>query len=145
MENNYHNSVISHSLLALIIRFVGKDKDVNFCYNEFIQKQMNDIQTYIEKFPTKEQDYQTLVWIERYAKTYREQWEKEIITKELQYQKCSDCPLANTSDRPCQVHQEWLNLLQSYIQEEINSKQYIEQTLNLLEEHKQLLKTQLYT
>ena len=140
MENNCINSIINDSLLSLIIRFVGGNKDINFCDNEFIQKQINDIQNHIERYPTEEQNYQALVWIERYAKTYREQWEKEIITRELRYQRCIDCPLTNTSDHACQIHQEWLDLLQSYIQGGINSRQYVEQALHLLDDHKQVLK-----
>lgn len=140
MKSNHLNPSINDSLLALIIRFIDSEKDINFCTNEFIQKQIENIQSYIAQFPAEEKNYRALVWIEQYAKTYRKQWENEIITRELRYQRCSDCPLMDISDNPCQIHQEWLNLLQRYIQEEINSRQYVEQTLSLLEKHKQVLK-----
>ncbi len=140
MENHYTCSVINDALLALIVRFVGGNYDIHLCDNAFIQQQMNDIQAHINQFPIEEQNYQALVWIERYAKTYRERWEGEMIASELQRKRCEDCPLTNKSEYACQIHQAWLDLLQQYIQERISSQKYIEDTLQLLDEHKRVLK-----
>ncbi len=140
MENRHTYSVVNDALLALIVRFVGGNHDIKLCDNAFVQQQINDIQAYIKQFPTEEQNYQALVWIERYAKTYRERWENEMIARELQQKKCDDCPLTNRSEYACQIHQEWLDLLQQYIEKKIGSQQYVEETLQLLEEHKRLLK-----
>ncbi|MBF0239010.1 MAG: hypothetical protein HQM12_15010 [SAR324 cluster bacterium] len=86
-------AMIQDSMLALIIRFVAGNKKINFCDNEFIQQQLDEIQAFIERFPEAEQEYQAMVWIQTYARKYRETWEKEIITQEMAHQRCADCPL----------------------------------------------------
>ncbi len=140
---NHMNSPINDSLLSLIIRFVDNRKEVDFCANEFIQKQIMELEKYVGQFPKEEENYHALEWIEKYAKKYREKWELEIISREFIHQRCPDCPLSNKTEHPCQIHHKWLNLLSSYIQDQITSRQYVEHTLQLLEQHKEFLKVRM--
>ncbi len=77
-------------------------------------------------------------------KVCRKTWEKEILTMKFSDQRCSDCPLTHSSDiEPCQIHIQWLELLQQYVTDAINSKEYVENVLNLLAAHKEKLKIKL--
>ena len=133
---------IDDPMFALITRFIGCDQKVTLCNHDFLQKQLNTIQEHIEKFPREEKESRAIEWIEKYACEYRKRWEKEVIDKRFTSQKCPDCPLAKTNiHEHCQIHEQWLELLQRYSADNINSKVYVENTLQLLIQYKDNLKT----
>jgi predicted metal-dependent hydrolase len=135
---------IDDPMFSLILRFVGKNKEVTFCNHAFIQKQLKSIQKHIEKFPPEEQESRAIEWISKHAREYRKNWEITVMDNELSNQRCPDCPLS-TDGTPghCQIHEKWLELLHQYAADKINSKKYIEQTLKLLAQHKEDLKIKL--
>ena len=93
---------------------------------------------------SKEKELRAIEWIEKFAREYRKIWEKEIIDREFSEQRCPDCPLSESSILGhCQIHDRWLELLQQYANDEINSKKYVENTLKLLSQHKENLKIKL--
>jgi len=135
---------INDTMFAMILRFIGNNQDISFCNEEFLKKQFKTIQEHINQFPEEEKRYRTFEWIEKYAKEYRKNWEKEILTMKLADQRCPDCPLIHSSNtEPCQIHVEWLELLQQYVTDKINSSEYVENVLNLLSAHKEQLKIKL--
>jgi len=135
---------IDDPMFALILRFVGYDQAITFYNHDFIQKELKTIQEHIKKYPPEEKQLRTIEWIEKYAREYRKRWEKEVIDKEISSQRCLDCPLSesNTSEH-CQIHEQWMTLLQQYAADKINSKKYIENNLKLFAQHKKDLKIKL--
>jgi hypothetical protein len=132
---------IDDPMFALILRFIGHNKKITLCDNNFIQEQLKSIQEHVEKFSPEEKGLRAIEWIEKYAYEYRKRWEKEVIDKELSDQTCPDCPLSSTNTlEHCQIHEQWQELLQQYAADEINSRKYIENTLQLLSRHKEDLK-----
>ena len=135
---------INDAMFALMLRFVGYNHGVTFCDEEFVQKQLKAIHGHIEKFPPEEQELRAIEWIEEYARRYRKTWEKETVDKEFLNQRCPDCPLSKTGGSGhCQIHDQWLELLEQYVAGGINSKEYVENTLKLLARHKEDLKIKL--
>lgn len=52
--------------------------------------------------------------------------------------------MADVSDlETCQIHREWLELLQQYVADDLDSKQYVKDSLELLNRHKKDLKFKL--
>ena len=137
-------STINDSMFALILRFVGRNQEITFCDQEFIQKQLKAIQTHIKKFPSEEQELRAIEWIEKYARAYRKTWEKEMVDREFSDQRCPDCPLSEADNfKHCQIHDQWLELLEQYVAGGINSRKYVENVLKLLVQHKENLKIKL--
>ena len=135
---------IDDPMFALILRFVGYNQKISFHDQGFIQKELKTIQEHIEKYPTEERGSRAMEWIEIYAHEYRKRWEEEIIDKELSSQVCPDCPLSdNNNSEHCQIHEQWMTLLQQYAADKIDSKNYIENTLKLITQHKEDLKVRL--
>lgn len=135
---------INDSMFALILRFVGRNQEITFCDQAFIQKQLKAIQAHIKKFPSEEQELRAIEWIEKYARAYRKTWEKEMIDREFSDQRCPDCPLAKVDNlEHCQIHDQWLELLEQYVAGGINSRKYVENVLKLLVQHKENLKIKL--
>jgi hypothetical protein len=135
---------IDDPMFALILRFVGYNQEITFHDHGFIQKELKTIREHIKKYPSEEQGSRAIEWIEKYAREYRKRWEEEIIDKELSSQICSDCPLSVINDSEhCQIHEQWMTLLQQYAADEIDSKKYIENTLKLITQHKEDLKVKL--
>lgn len=135
---------INDPMFALILRFVGRGQKITFQNDKFIKKELKAIRAHIEKFPPEERELRALEWIEAHASEYRKSWEKETIGGELSRQRCPDCPLAVMDDSEhCEIHDEWLNLLQRYAADEISSREYVENTLRLIAQHKENLKIKL--
>ena len=135
---------IDDPMFSLILRFVGHNQNITFCNYHFIQKQLNAIQEYIEKFSPEEQGLRAIEWIEKHALEYRKKWENEIIDKKLSNQRCPDCPLSEINFlEHCQIHKQWQELLHQFIDDEINSRKYIEKALQLLAQHKKDLNIKL--
>ena len=135
---------INDTMFALMLRFVGYNHGVNFCDKKFVKKQLKAIRGHIKKFPQEEQELRAIEWIEEYARQYRQTWEKETVDKEFFNQRCPDCPLSRAgSSKHCQIHDQWLRLLDQYVAGEINSKKYVQNSLKLLAQHKEDLKIKL--
>jgi hypothetical protein len=82
-----------------------------------------------------------LEWIKEYAEQYRQEWRRRTFSKAALDKRCADCPLIHGSSSSfCIIHSKWVELLKEYIADEIGSDEYIEETLNLLEQNKANLK-----
>lgn len=131
-------------LFALFLRFAGFNRELSSHDEEFLKKQLEEIKTHVHNYPQEEKSRRTIQWIEQYAKSYRDRWNKEIIAREASDYRCADCPLCHkNSHQHCEIHDQWLQLLKIYIANGIKSKDYIEQTLALLAAHKEDLKVKL--
>ncbi len=136
--------VLDDSMFALLLRFVGREQAVEFCDSEFLQKQLDAIHTHVEMFPPEERQPRALEWIERYSRKYRRRWERGVIHKEAIAERCPDCPMSDRGpSQNCQIHQRWLELLQQYVADEVDSKEYVARALALLARHKEDLKIKL--
>jgi transketolase len=135
---------IDDSLFALILRFAGFNQELSFNPDEFLKKQLQEIKTYVDQFRPEERGIQAIEWVEQYASEYRKNWNNEIVTREALAHKCPDCPLKNkTATSHCEIHTQWVELLQKYTADEISSREYVENALALLAEHKEDLRVKL--
>ncbi len=135
---------IDDSVFALIMRFAGFNQELSFHPDEFFKKQLAEIATHVNQYQPEEQGEHALRWIEQYASEYRKSWNKEIVAKEVSDYQCPDCPLQDDdSHEHCQIHDQWTKLLQKYVANEINSQEYVENTLALLATHKEDLRIKL--
>ncbi|MFK5926085.1 MAG: hypothetical protein QM483_05605 [Desulfuromusa sp.] len=138
------SQLIDDTVFSLILRFAGFNQELSFHDDEFLKKQLQEIKTHIDKYRPEERRERALLWIEQYASRYRDSWNKEIVAKEVSNYRCPDCPLCDDgSHEQCQIHDQWVELLQKYIAGGINSKEYIEDALTLLAEHKENLRVKL--
>jgi len=132
---------INDSMLTLVLRFAGRKQGIAFSDQEFMQKQLKAIQAYVGKYPPEERKKRSMEWITTRARQYRETWEEESITREVSSHRCPDCPLSDPgTDVHCQIHDQWMELLQQYMTKEMNSREYIESSLKLLAQNKEHLK-----
>ena len=134
--------IIDDPMLALIARFVVGDIDnLSISDENFLQHQVDEIRSYIENAPGKQQQQLALTWIKEHAKQYRQEWQRKTFSKIVLDQKCADCPLIHDSSKSfCVIHSRWTVLLNECIADEISSDKYVEETLNLLNQHKTNLK-----
>ena len=140
--------IVDDPMLALIMRFISKDKHLDISDEEFLQRQLAEIKDYVGQYPPEQETRRTMEWIERYAEEYRKDWQKNMAARQSSTRRCPDCPLIESDSSSfceiyCEIHHQWQDLLQSYIGDNITSKKYVEDTLRLLEEHKTNLKISL--
>ncbi len=127
--------------LALIARFVGGTAQPELTESEFLYRQVAAIEAYIGRFPANEREARAIEWIETNAERYREQAFRQTAVDSLKRARCADCPLSGgDACMPCSIHVEWLALLQRYAANELSSHEYVEQSLALLDAHKNRLK-----
>ncbi|MDH3974451.1 MAG: hypothetical protein OEV42_09255 [Deltaproteobacteria bacterium] len=132
---------INDSMFALMLRFIDHKKEIAFSDHDFIQKQLREIEGHINNYPVEERGERAIEWIEKHAANYRKRWENDIIGKEVSNKRCPDCPLAETNGGGhCEIHEQWLELLDQYVTDKINSRKYVENGLKLLADHKEDLK-----
>ena len=128
-------------ILALILRFVGIDPQKSSLNQEFIQKEVHELNEYIQKFPENERESHAIEWVSKYAAPYRDAWEKKVVTEQFSKEHCADCPLLNTlGHKSCHIHDQWVELLTRYADNEITSQAYVKATLELLAKNKENLK-----
>ena len=134
--------IIDDPMLALIARFVVGDIDNLSVSDEmFLQHQVIEIRSYIENAPREQQQQLALAWIKEHAEQYRREWQRKTFSKIVLDKKCADCPLIHDSSKSfCVIHSRWTVLLNECIADEISSDKYVEETLNLLNQHKTNLK-----
>ncbi len=137
--------IVDDPMLALIMRFVVKDNGLDESNKDFIQRQLTEIRQFVARFPKEQEQAKAMEWIARYARKYRQDWQKDVALAKFSVTRCPDCPLVgqNTSIQ-CTIHKQWLDLLQSYVENEINSREYVENTLSLLKKHKSHLRVTSY-
>lgn len=134
--------IIDDPMLALIARFVAKDIDnLNVSDETFLQDQITEIRRHVERSPKTQQQQLAFEWIKEYAEQYRHEWRRRTFSKAVFDKRCADCPLIHdSSSSVCIIHSKWVALLKEYVDDEIGSDEYIEETLNLLEQNKTNLK-----
>lgn len=134
--------IFDDPMLALIARFVVEDIDsLNISEEDFLQHQLTEIRSCIENAPREQQQQLALAWIIEHAERYRQEWQRRAFSKMVLYKRCADCPLIHDSSISyCVIHSRWVALLKEYIADEISSEKYIEETLDLLTQHKTNLK-----
>ena len=134
--------IIDDPMLALIARFVVKDMaDLNISDEVFLQHQLTEIRSHVEKTPREQQQKLVLEWIKEYAERYRQDWQRNTLSRVVVNKRCVDCPLSRDgSTSYCVIHSKWVALLEEYISDKIGSEKYIEETLDLLTQHKSDLK-----
>ena len=138
------SQTIDDTVFSLILRFAGYNQELSFHDEEFFKKQLQEIKVHVDQYPLEERGEHTLKWIEQHATRYRNTWNKKIISQEVSTHRCKDCPLCdNDSHGQCEIHDQWVGLLQKYVASEINSRKYIEELLTLLVSHKEDLKIKL--
>ncbi|MCP4041730.1 MAG: hypothetical protein GY731_07195 [Gammaproteobacteria bacterium] len=137
-------SIVDDPMLALISSFVVETKRLDARDEEFLQQQIASMRRHVEQYPPRKQKKKALKWIETHALEYRREWQKKIVSEQVQDSKCPDCPLIeNTTLSNCQIHDRWMDLLKRYLADEISSSEYVEKKLSLLEEHKERLRVAL--
>ena len=128
--------------LALITRFIGETENLDLSDAEFLLQQIAAIEQYVGRFPDGERQTRALEWVETYARRYRQQWQKQAAVGVLAQARCPDCPLdGGNRTTPCAIHNRWLELLRRYAATEISSREYIEDSLKLLGQYKDRLKS----
>lgn len=129
-------------VLALIARFVDSDSDNISNLNEaFLRSQVETINSHIKDAPKEHRQQLALTWITEHAEQYRQNWLKKTLSRCATTRQCNDCPLLQSSKKEyCNIHSEWVILLNEYVSDRIDSEEYIEETLHVLTQHKNELK-----
>jgi len=135
-------TILDDSMLALIARFVVDDiGKLSISDEKFLKHQVLEIKSQIEDVPREQQQKVILDWIQEHAEQYRKKWQSKAITQLLLHKRCSDCPLIdNGSSGNCSIHNKWIELLKEYLAGEVDSEEYVVESLRILDEHKQELK-----
>ncbi len=133
--------IVDDPLLALIAHFVTDVDKLNVADEDFLRYQVGVVKQYLEKYPADQQATKAREWICEHSKQYRQDWQRRMICERAPDKRCPDCPIVENGDSSqCEIHEQWVDLLKKYLDEEITSKKYVEDTLNLLNEHKSRLK-----
>ena len=134
--------IIDDPVLALIARFVVDDLDnLSISDEAFLKSQVETIYSHINNAPEEQQQQLALAWIKEHAERYRQEWFRKSLTKSVSDKRCQDCPLQHGSDKEfCAIHSKWSILLNEYVTDKIDSEKYIEETLYILNQHKNDLK-----
>ncbi|MEN8132474.1 MAG: hypothetical protein ABFS45_20300 [Pseudomonadota bacterium] len=128
-------------LLALLLRFVINTDQIPVANEEFLHRQIKTIKWYLTQFPSNEQEAKVIEWIEQHAERYRWEWQRHDISSRSACVRCEDCPLADLCTyEHCEIHEQWLYLLRQYTTGQVNSRSYIESSLELLQNYKDELK-----
>jgi hypothetical protein len=127
--------------LALLMRFVVSTDPAAAGNEEFLQRQLKAINRHLAQYPANQQGNQVMRWIEEHAERYRADWQQRTVAARSTYLRCADCPLADLgATEHCEIHEQWLYLLRRYTSGEIDSREYVEHALAVLQEYKDALK-----
>jgi hypothetical protein len=128
-------------LLVLIVRFVVDGNEPDASNDEFIRQQLRVLKEYVAGFPEQEQGAKALEWISKHAERYRRNWQRRTVSRRTSLTRCDDCPLNKLdASQHCEIHEQWLYLLQRYIAGDCSSKKYVKKALKMLKHHKKQLK-----
>ena len=135
-------NLLDDAMLALIARFVVTDVEhLALSEEKFLQHQFLEVKNLIKDVPPEERQQVVIAWISEHAERYRNEWQKKVVAQHLLQRRCADCPLQSDDTTSfCIIHSKWSSLLKDYIAGNIESDQYVEETLQLLEKHKAKLK-----
>lgn len=136
--------IVDDPMLALIARFVTDVEHLDVSDRDFIQEQVRSIGRYVDQYPEEQRQMRAMEWVEDHAEHYRVAWQRRVVSDRVTRRRCPDCPLMNQgANTRCEIHARWSRLLEEYLANEISSRQYVEDTLSLLKEHKSELKVAL--
>ena len=137
--------LLDDPMLALITRFVAGESDhLNVSDEQYLQDQLVEIRRHVEAFPEEQRQQAALDWIAEHAERYRMRWQQQKLSDLVIKGRCRDCPLCDDGSRSnCMIHKRWVGLLKEYIDGDISSERYLQETLRLLNEHKGSLKVAL--
>ena len=76
--------IVDDPMLALIARFVCVDKYRGVSEQEFLQLQVDAIESYVQSFPERERDARALKWVGQYAEQFRRNWQRKYLVRWLQ-------------------------------------------------------------
>ena len=131
-------------MLALIARFAACCTDEAVTEEAFQRQQCDQIRAYVESVPEDLRQQRALAWIVRNAEDYRRRWHEHIVAQEAPASRCPDCPLVRfRGETTCEIHGRWLSLLTDYVAGTISSKTYVFDTLDLLRDHKERLRSRI--
>lgn len=135
-------TLIDDPTLALIARFVVDDIDnLEISDEKFLRQQVSEISRFIKDAPEEQRQRLILAWITEHAENYRQDWRKKILSQTALDKRCADCPLVYSGSKAyCPIHSRWVLLLFEYLEGKINSDEYVNETLHLLNEQKEHLK-----
>lgn len=137
--------IVDDPMLALIMRFVTDPNQPDEANDEFVKRQIQTLQGYVEQFPAPERGARAMEWIEQHARDYRRSWQRRKVSQITTRLRCADCPLkSRNAAEQCEIHEQWLYLLRRYVMGDIKSKRYIKDTMRLLGQHKKLLRHRLH-
>ncbi len=129
--------IVDDPMLALIARFVVAEDRLDVANEEFLKRQITAIEKHVSRFPDDEKGERALEWIAAHAGKYRQAWQKRVVSKQAPGQRCEDCPLGPNEDlSECEIHDSWVGLLKRYVNGQITSRRYVEDTLVLLKDNK---------
>lgn len=134
--------ILDDPMLALIARFVIKDIDnINISDQLFLQQQLIELKNHTDGLPQEQRHSIAMEWIKEHAERYRQEWDSKTITERIFTRRCTDCPIINNGTMSfCVIHKKWNELLEAYSVRNIESEEYIKETLDLLTQHKNRLK-----
>ena len=137
-----NDHTLDDPILALIARFVVKDfDDISMPEEIFLKSQYDMLRRRVSSVPSEKQEDVILEWIVDHAEQYREQWRQGIFSRMLSNNRCLDCPLVHCGpDKFCEIHSSWVKLLNEYVGGKINSHDYVNDSLQLLNTNKDRLK-----
>jgi hypothetical protein len=135
-------SIFDDPVLALIARFVVDDLDnLSLSDEAFLRNQVDIIYSHIKDAPAEQHQHLALEWIKDHAESYRHDWMRKSLSRCVTARRCKDCPLVHSSKKVnCSIHSKWVILLNEYVADKIDSEKYIEETLHILNQHKNKLK-----
>jgi len=135
---------VDDPMLALIARFAGCCSKLDVSEETFLHRQLDEIQRHVGSFPPEQQQEKAMEWIAGNAERYRDNWKKNLIASEASNNRCPDCPLEERGDAErCEIHGCWLEIFNLYVVGETSSRQYVEDSLDLLQRHKERLRRDL--
>lgn len=135
--------VFDEPALALIAHLVTREQDLDVTEGVFLQRQMERMKCHLARYPEQVHVDKAIDWIARYAAQYRERWRTRTANQPDLPTRCTNCPMNSLGEEnPCQIHDEWMQLLACYCREELSSTEYVKRALALLREHKLELKEQ---
>lgn len=134
--------ILDDPMLALIARFVIKDIDnINISDQLFLQQQLTELKIHTDGLPQEQRHNIAMEWVKEHAERYRQEWRRKTFSERIFNKRCTDCPIIhNESTSFCVIHKRWNELLKAYSVKDIESEEYIKETLDLLSQHKSRLK-----
>ena len=75
--------VVDDAVMALILRFVVNNDDMDSPDNEFLKRQIKTLRKYLAQFPDEEHGTRAIEWIGQHAARYRRDWERSTVASRI--------------------------------------------------------------